>query len=64
VALVCHCYGLNDRAIRAAIDAGATSADEIGVHCGTEGGCGGCGEVIERMLALLAGSAPVTSEAA
>jgi bacterioferritin-associated ferredoxin len=64
VALICHCYGLNDRSIRAAIDAGAVTAEQIGMSCGAGSGCGGCGEVIERMLSLLGESAPVTCEAA
>ncbi len=48
--LVCHCESVNDRRIRKAIKAGATTVDEIGERCGAGTSCGGCLLLVERLL--------------
>lgn len=47
---VCLCEGVSDRAIRAAIAAGAHTVDELGEACGAGTGCGGCVHYLEEML--------------
>jgi bacterioferritin-associated ferredoxin len=60
--IVCHCNALNDRAIRAAVCAGARDADEVAERCGAGGDCGGCFEAIEHLVeAALRGQAPVAA---
>jgi bacterioferritin-associated ferredoxin len=54
--IVCHCEVVTDRSIRAAIDDGAVSLDEIGRHCAAGTNCGGCRPSIAALLVtLLAG---------
>jgi bacterioferritin-associated ferredoxin len=54
--IVCHCEVVTDRSIRAAVDDGAVSLDEIGQHCGAGTNCGGCRPTIVTLLVtLLAG---------
>lgn len=48
--LVCHCAVVNDAAVRAAIDRGASTVAEITAACGAGGGCGGCHPVLCRLL--------------
>ena len=48
---VCHCHGVNDRTIRAAIEDGATTVEELGTMCEAGSGCGGCHFELERILA-------------
>ena len=50
--VVCHCNAVNDRAIRAQIEAGALHVDEVAARCGAGERCGSCVPVIEAMLAL------------
>ena len=57
--VVCHCAAVNDRAIRAEIEAGAVDADALAERCGAGGGCGQCRPVIEAILATVPG-VPVT----
>lgn len=40
--LVCHCHGVSDRSIRAAVRDGATCRSSVGEACGAGTGCGGC----------------------
>lgn len=49
--VVCHCLAVNDRAIHAAIVAGALDPDELAARCGAGGRCGGCRPMIEALLA-------------
>jgi bacterioferritin-associated ferredoxin len=54
--IVCHCEVVSDRSIRAAVDDGAVSLEEIGQHCAAGTGCGGCRPSIVALLGtLLAG---------
>ena len=48
--IVCVCKGISDRAIRAALDAGATGAEAIAGATGAGTDCGCCRETIERMV--------------
>lgn len=49
--VICHCYAVNDRAIRAEIAAGALDADAVAERCGAGGNCGSCRPVVEAILA-------------
>lgn len=53
--VVCHCAAVNDRAIRAEIEAGALDADALADRCGAGGRCGSCRPVIEAILATVPG---------
>lgn len=48
---VCHCAAVTDRAIRSAIDDGASDPVAVGQRCGAGVNCGGC---LPRVCALLA----------
>lgn len=48
--IVCICKRVSDRSIRAAIDAGASSVEEVGQACKAGTGCGACHESIHEML--------------
>lgn len=54
--VVCHCHAVNDRSIRAEIEAGAVDADTLAERCGAGGRCGSCRPVIEAILATVAGT--------
>jgi bacterioferritin-associated ferredoxin len=47
---VCICRAVSQSRIRAAIDAGATSVDEVEACCGAGGDCGACREEIEGII--------------
>jgi bacterioferritin-associated ferredoxin len=47
---ICHCRGVTDRTIRAAIASGAGSVDKIGQRCGAGVDCGGCHLALEELL--------------
>lgn len=49
--VVCHCRVVSDRAVRAAVSAGACDVDEVASLCGAGGACGGCVPTIEELLA-------------
>lgn len=49
--LVCHCRVVSDRAVLAAVSAGATDVAEVASVCGAGGECGGCVPKIEELLA-------------
>jgi bacterioferritin-associated ferredoxin len=54
--IVCHCEVVTDRSIKAAVDDGAVSLDEIGQHCAAGTGCGGCRpSIVALLVTLLAG---------
>ncbi|MGH9036578.1 MAG: (2Fe-2S)-binding protein [Acidimicrobiia bacterium] len=48
---ICLCKGVNDRQIRAAINAGARTHEEISARCRAATGCGGCLPEVCRLLA-------------
>jgi len=47
---VCHCRVVNDRHIRATIDAGASTPAQVARACGAGATCGGCVPLIRRLL--------------
>lgn len=60
--VVCHCNAVNDRAIRAEIEAGALDAEALAQRCGAGARCGSCRPVLEAILATVPG-APVAIRA-
>ena len=59
--LVCHCRVVSDRAVRAAVSAGAANLDDVASLCGAGSECGGCVPSVEALLAE-AGIAVATPE--
>jgi bacterioferritin-associated ferredoxin len=51
MALVCLCYGVNDRRVRREIDHGATSIEEIAERCQAGGCCQSCHPTLDELLA-------------
>ncbi|HVM04608.1 MAG TPA: (2Fe-2S)-binding protein [Acidimicrobiales bacterium] len=47
---ICHCRAVTDRAIRAAIEAGASDPRAVGRSCGAGSRCGGCWPALEALL--------------
>ena len=47
---VCHCRAVNDRTVRAAIDAGARTVEDVGRMCDAGTQCRACHPEIERLL--------------
>lgn len=48
--LVCHCNGVTERRVRAAVHAGACTLREVARSCGAGASCGGCRPEITRIL--------------
>ena len=48
--LVCHCFSVNDRRIRAAIAEGARDEIDVASACGAGRDCGGCLPAVQRLL--------------
>lgn len=49
--VICHCNAVNDTRVIDEIARGATTIDEIVESCDAGGGCHGCHERLEEMLA-------------
>lgn len=47
---MCLCKAVNDRTIRAAIEEGARTVDDLAHACEAGTGCGGCAPHLEEML--------------
>jgi bacterioferritin-associated ferredoxin len=47
---VCVCNGITDRQIEAAIDAGATSLEDLTTALGVASGCGTCAAFTRQLL--------------
>jgi bacterioferritin-associated ferredoxin len=47
---VCHCRAVSDRTIRAAVEAGDRTVEELGRSCGAGTDCGGCHELLAELL--------------
>ncbi|MBL8679037.1 MAG: (2Fe-2S)-binding protein [Myxococcales bacterium] len=47
---VCICRVVTQSRIRASIDAGASTVDEVTLECGAGGDCGSCRDEIQTML--------------
>jgi bacterioferritin-associated ferredoxin len=50
MAILCHCEGVNDREIDAAVAAGARCVGSIAEACGAGRGCGTCHVWIHQIL--------------
>lgn len=50
MAILCHCEGVNDREIDAAVVAGARCIDTVAEACGAGRGCGTCHVWINQIL--------------
>lgn len=48
--VVCHCRAVNDATIRAEIEQGALTPDEVADRCGAGSRCGGCRPVIDELV--------------
>jgi bacterioferritin-associated ferredoxin len=48
--IVCHCHRVSDRTIRAAIEAGAGTAEAVADVCGAGSCCGGCVPTVTELL--------------
>jgi bacterioferritin-associated ferredoxin len=48
--IVCHCYRVTDRTIRAVIDAGAETEEAVADMCGAGSCCGGCVPAVSELL--------------
>ena len=48
--IVCHCHGVTDREIRACVQKGACSTDDVADHCGASTGCGGCASLVAEIV--------------
>lgn len=48
--IVCHCHGVTDREIRACVQRGAASSDDVAEHCGASTGCGGCASLVDEIV--------------
>jgi NAD(P)H-nitrite reductase large subunit len=49
--IVCHCHGVSDRQIRAAVRfEGAACVDDVSAACDAGSGCGGCLPLVEEIL--------------
>ena len=48
--VVCSCRAVTDRTIRAAIDEGAQTVEELTQHCAAATDCGGCWPELERLI--------------
>ncbi len=49
--IVCHCQGINDRAVRCAVRDGARTRRAVATVCRAGNGCGGCARVIDEIIA-------------
>jgi len=49
--VVCSCRAVSDRAVRAAIAAGATTVEDLAARCAAGSRCGGCWPELERVIA-------------
>ena len=49
--IVCQCKGVNDRAVRCALEGGADSLAGVERACGAGGACGGCRPLLAALVA-------------
>ena len=48
--IVCQCRSITDRQVRAAVDLGSDSLDDLADACGAGTDCRGCHETLEALL--------------
>jgi bacterioferritin-associated ferredoxin len=51
MAMVCLCYGVNERRVKREIDHGATTIEEIAERCQAGGCCQSCHPTLDQLLA-------------
>lgn len=61
---LCHCRGVTDGAIRAAVARGARDVATVGARCNAGTKCGGCLAAIQELLARMDDAASGYEEAA
>jgi bacterioferritin-associated ferredoxin len=61
MALVCLCFGVNERRVRREIDHGAASIDEIAERCQAGSCCQSCHPTLDELLAERAVAATATT---
>lgn len=49
--IVCHCKGISDSTVRAAVRKGAAALGEVERACGAGTDCGGCTRTIQAIVA-------------
>jgi len=59
--IVCHCHGVSDRAIRAAVREGAATRDEVARACSAGVCCGGCHPAIQAIIESELARAPLAA---
>jgi bacterioferritin-associated ferredoxin len=62
--LVCHCFAVNERAVRAAVVEGARTVDDVVARCGAGGRCGGCRPLVADLLDEVGVGLPVRASSA
>lgn len=48
--IVCHCHRVCDRAIRAAVQAGAATQEDVSEACGAGTRCGRCKPAVRELV--------------
>ena len=48
--MLCHCNGVSDREVRAAVAGGAHTVDTVMRACGAGSDCGGCHVLVEQVV--------------
>jgi bacterioferritin-associated ferredoxin len=48
--VVCLCQGISDRTVRASIESGAHTRQQVTQSCGAGDGCGGCHRTIKTLI--------------
>ncbi len=64
MALVCLCYGVNERRVRREIEHGAASIEEVAERCHAGSGCLGCHPTIDRLLTEHGSTSPPSAHPA
>ncbi|MBM4243564.1 MAG: (2Fe-2S)-binding protein [Deltaproteobacteria bacterium] len=54
--VVCLCQGVSDRSVRASIEAGARTRQQVTNACGAGDGCGTCHRTIKSLIAECRGA--------
>jgi bacterioferritin-associated ferredoxin len=50
IVIVCTCHGVNDRAVRATLLAGASCPEDVAAMCGAGTDCGSCVRTVEDLI--------------
>jgi len=56
--ILCHCNGVSDREVDAAVAAGARDAEGVMAACGAGTDCGGCHALVEAAVVDVAVGRP------